>query len=280
MSKVNVCCNPLKKKKHSKVYKYVFKVPNTYNYKFKNLIGQFLCPSCKSAINKLKESVDFEIQKKTHDSEEVELSDSSDDNINQDPSFVCTEVDESLKRSRVNAFLEDCGQPPIKKHLSKLSKLDKQKLQQSIDQICYETLKNSTNDTNNNNLMNNSWTQDLKQAISKETSRKEKISLLTRIPFSILIDGKRFWTIKRIRKEFNVSRRMVRQAIKLREECGYGSRPKPKKGRPIKAETLDLVEKFYLTDDVSRIMPGIKDYVSVFKDGHRIQEQKRFAPFL
>ncbi len=38
-------------------------------------------------------------------------------------------------------------------------------------------------------------------------------------------------------------------------------------------ETVDVVHSFYQSDDISRIMPGMKDFVSVRKDGKRIHIQ-------
>ena len=38
---------------------------------------------------------------------------------------------------------------------------------------------------------------------------------------------------------------------------------------------LDCIEAFCLYDDVSRVMVGMKDYVSVIENGKKIQKQKR-----
>ena len=42
--------------------------------------------------------------------------------------------------------------------------------------------------------------------------------------------------------------------------------PDPKPGKPLPKSTVELVKAFYLSDEVSRVMPGKKDYVSVTLD--------------
>lgn len=52
------------------------------------------------------------------------------------------------------------------------------------------------------------------------------------------------------------------------------SSPDPKPGKSLSLETVDLVRRFYESDDVSRQMPGKKDFVSVRVHGKRIHVQK------
>lgn len=284
MSPLNVCCNPLKNE-HKAVYKNVVEVPESWNYKFKN-IGNFICTSYKAAINKLKDSVNFDSVKSSESKEvhfsEMDINDDNSkeflevDNVSQGPSFVCTEVDEVIKKRKLNAFLEDNCRPPIKKRFSKFLKADKQKIMESIDNISSVFSSKPKRSSNLNNFNDEDCVRDLKEEFSKKSSRNGKISVLTRIPFSKLNDGKLIWTMKRVRSEFNVSRRLVRQAIKLRSKFGPGSHPKPKEGHCLKSETIKLIEELYLSDAVSRVMPEMKDYISVvFKDGLRRQEQKK-----
>lgn len=52
--------------------------------------------------------------------------------------------------------------------------------------------------------------------------------------------------------------------------------PNPRSGRKLSVETEDLVRKFYLREDVSRVMPGKKDFISVkLNDGKRSHIQKQ-----
>lgn len=52
---------------------------------------------------------------------------------------------------------------------------------------------------------------------------------------------------------------------KQKKEGGVGSRPNKKKSHPLNPETIKAVNNFYLSDEVSRIMPGMKDFKSLKK---------------
>lgn len=68
---------------------------------------------------------------------------------------------------------------------------------------------------------------------------------------------------------------MVKTAKKIREVKGFASQPAIKKGKALKNETIERIQAFYLSDDVSCVMPGIKDYVSVMENGNKVHKQKR-----
>lgn len=68
---------------------------------------------------------------------------------------------------------------------------------------------------------------------------------------------------------------MVSCAKKQRKIGGVGSRAVKKKGRPLEQSTVEIIRNFYLSDEISRIMPGRK-YFKLFRiDGVQHQEQKR-----
>ena len=61
---------------------------------------------------------------------------------------------------------------------------------------------------------------------------------------------------------------------KLIIEKGILSNPNPKPSHSITQSKIDLVVSFYESDDSSRLMPGIKDFVSVKQaDGRRVHVQ-------
>ena len=73
-----------------------------------------------------------------------------------------------------------------------------------------------------------------------------------------------------------MSNYMARQAKKLVQEKGILSTPNPKHGKFLPMDTQKLVESFYTSDDISRVMPGKKDTVSVMSAvGEREHRQKR-----
>ena len=78
------------------------------------------------------------------------------------------------------------------------------------------------------------------------------------------------------RKVAKVSRCLARRAKMLVAEKGVLSSSNPKLGRTLSAQTEEEVKNFYLSDDISRIMPGKKDFVSVLAaDRKREHKQKR-----
>lgn len=87
----------------------------------------------------------------------------------------------------------------------------------------------------------------------------------------------RSWSIKKAAKVFDVSRYFIRQAKMLVAEKGIMSSPNPKSGRTLPAHTEEEITDFYLSDDISRVMPGKKDFISVVpvQGGKRVHQQKR-----
>jgi hypothetical protein len=56
---------------------------------------------------------------------------------------------------------------------------------------------------------------------------------------------------------------------------GIMSSPNPKPGKTLKKFTVEVIKSFYNSDEVSRVMPGKKDYISIKVSGVNIHEQKR-----
>jgi hypothetical protein len=94
--------------------------------------------------------------------------------------------------------------------------------------------------------------QDLKM---KPESSIEIISLLTLAPVS--------WSRQQISTFFGVSDHLVRRSLILKREKGLLAKPDKKQGRPITEDEKEIVRDFYLCDENSRQLPGMKDYISV-----------------
>jgi len=75
--------------------------------------------------------------------------------------------------------------------------------------------------------------------------------------------------------EFGVSRYLVKSSRKLRKDNGILPNIGSHGARPIDDETIKWVRDFYHDDSVSRILPGVKDYVSVRVGDKREHRQKR-----
>ena len=109
----------------------------------------------------------------------------------------------------------------------------------------------------------------LKEKHDLTTSRSERMRILTTLP--------RSWSIKQAARVFGVSRYLIRRAKQLVAEKGIMSSPNPKIGsQTLPTHTEEEIKRFYLSDDVSRVMPGKKDFVSVVQvQGKRVHQQKR-----
>ncbi|XP_065085075.1 uncharacterized protein LOC135707233 [Ochlerotatus camptorhynchus] len=100
-----------------------------------------------------------------------------------------------------------------------------------------------------------------------ECTREEKTQVLSVLPKS--------WPVQRIMDEFGVNRYTAAQVKDLVAEDGILCSPRSKAGHGLRAELVDTVVKFYEDDDISRVMPGQRDYVSVVTGGVRQVIQKR-----
>jgi len=111
----------------------------------------------------------------------------------------------------------------------------------------------------------------LKEKFNSCCKMSEKVQVLTVLPKS--------WSQKRIEQEFRATNYMVRKAKKLVEDKGILSTPDQKAGKTLSMNTVDVVRSFYCSEMISRLMPGMKDYVSVMnvKDGQRQHIQKRLV---
>ena len=230
--------------------------------------GLHVYNTCRRSIYEKKNDSDFKVFFLEHRSQNenvVEKTDSEDnpehDEIS-DPTFQCHDSDEAEKIEKINSVLREFGEPPIKKpRVEKLSHKEEQMLSQTFSKI---TSENNGFDDNDSETL---YIRDIRAALSQQNDQAGKIQILTTLPQE--------WTIAKIRRELNVSRRTASKAKKIRNKSGYGSRPNKKGSRHLPITTVNAVKNFYLADDNSRIMPGMKDCISIVKDGKRRLEQKR-----
>ncbi|KYM93379.1 hypothetical protein ALC62_16021 [Cyphomyrmex costatus] len=69
---------------------------------------------------------------------------------------------------------------------------------------------------------------------------------------------------------------MARKAKELQQDCGFGSSPNPRPSRTLSDSVTSDVIAFYNSDEISRIMPGRKDYVTIRNtNGEKDHIQKR-----
>lgn len=103
----------------------------------------------------------------------------------------------------------------------------------------------------------------------KSCKRSEQVLILSVLPKS--------WSIRRIMDEFGASNYLVRKMKRVVEKRGILPSTDMKAGKTLSRECVGKVKDFYEDDEISRVMPGKKDFVSVREDGVRVHRQKRLV---
>jgi hypothetical protein len=73
----------------------------------------------------------------------------------------------------------------------------------------------------------------------------------------------------------SASNYMIRRAKQLVMDHSIMSSPNLKPGKTLNKVTVEVVKSFYNSDEVSRVMPVKKDYISIKVSGVKMHEQKR-----
>lgn len=71
------------------------------------------------------------------------------------------------------------------------------------------------------------------------------------------------WSFRKIQQEFRASKYMVQTAKKLVTEKRILFSLRVKSSKMLTPATAEMVKQFYAYDEISRIMPGMRDYISV-----------------
>lgn len=170
----------------------------------------------------------------------------------------------------LNASLHELGESPIDKRKLDRSKTYSstkiQKINSALKKQLFTNVKEPSDDEAvalEGSLLNN-----LKTNFHNTTSRNKKIMILTCLPES--------WSVRKIMDEFNATNYMVRQSKKILKEKGILGSPNRKPGKSLPSEVIQTVQMFYESDDISRVLPGMKDCVSVRNEnGDKVKMSKR-----
>ena len=245
------CCNPFQKDDHGwstkkmnlrRVTKWMCdKIPSIS-------VGLMICDNCRKQLYKVPyPSTQLEYQVSDYDSTEPEC-----------------DLPEPLELSSINQCLEEIGETPIVKEKLSQQKYPKHKLQKisaSIKRTVFKDREVRYSDDESEII------GQLKDEFHSTNQRSKKMQILTVLPKS--------WTIQQIHTEFGATYYMARKAKHLVKESGILATPNPKLGHHIDHQTALQVFQFYESDEISRLMPGKKDFVSVKQGEQRVQEQKR-----
>lgn len=253
------CCNPFQKKSHW-VNKDLRAISSwMIDFKDYNIEeGMKICTSCRVKLGKERQALLDEMQAKE---ESVDKEDEGD--------TIFMDLGEGL--NQLNASLTSIGESPIvKKKCDSSNKYCKEKIEK-IKCKLNETFFHGKGDYEQKCGCEYTESEIIDQFKEKFriANKSEKFLILTALPKS--------WSCARIESEFGVSNYLARKSKKLIEEKGILSTPDSKPGRTLPQETATLVKDFYCSDEISRLMPGKKDYVSMGKnsEGNPIHVQKR-----
>ena len=163
----------------------------------------------------------------------------------------------------LNKCLADIGETPYSHSKCRGKKYSRQRVERITEAMKCTLIGEETMDDGSKML------QQLKEKFQSTAQRGEKLQILTVLPKS--------WSLTKIQQEFGVSNYMAQKSKDLVKEKGVLSPPGPKCGPSLPQETVDIVSSFYENDEISRVMPGKKDFVSVKKEGKRVHVQKRLV---
>ena len=242
----NSCCNPFEKSDHSHKRKNLRPVTKWMCERVPSIsVGSKICDDCRKKLAKVPTALSS--------ASEIESE-----------SEVYVSVPESL--ASINQCLGEIGETPVSKQKLQQTKYSKQKIKKITTAMKRAMIRDvQTDETDDEGEI----VKQLKEKFHTTTKRSEKVQVLTVLPKS--------WPVRKIQSEFGASNYMARKAKELVKEKGILATPNPKSGHPIASEAADLVRGFYESDDVSRMMPGKKDFVSIKQGEQRVHVQKRLV---
>ena len=164
------------------------------------------------------------------------------------------------KQLPLNICLADIGETPYCHTKARGKKYSRQKVEKITEAMKRTIISREITDDGSEMI------QQLKEKFQSTAERSEQLQILTVLPKS--------WSLKKIQQELGVSNYMARKSKDLVKEKGVLSHPGPKPGPSLPQETVDVVHAFYEYDNISRVMPGKKDFVSVKQNGKRVHVQK------
>ena len=215
-------------------------------------MGSKICDSCRKKLSKT--TVDAHVESDSDhevDVDSPEVDDSSE-----------VYVDSAEAISSLNQCLAEIGETPFLKHKAHQRHYPEQKIKKITDAM-KRTLIADTECLGDEDEM----IEQLREKFVLSTSRSEQLQILTILPQS--------WTLKKIQEVFQTSDYMARKSKQLVRDKGILSTPNPKPGYSLPRHSVNLIKDFYESDDISRAMPGKKDFVSVREGEKRVHIQKR-----
>lgn len=252
MARLIYCCNPFKKSNHKTIKKCRLVQDWMCDFHPEIKLGMKICDSCRKQLAK--------------ERKEMLEKDLTEQNADCDDTFTDSNMCIDLLNKSLSCIEES---PIIKKRIKHDSQYCKRKLEKAKDNLLTKFIKkeSSLDAQDYKDSPDSIILTQLKEKFAQTESMNEKFLILTVLP--------KTWSCNRIQREFSISNRMARKAKTLVAEKGILSTPNQKFGKKIADDIIEKVKQFYDSDDVSRIMPGKKDYVTIRLGETRMQVQKR-----
>ncbi|CAH0391660.1 unnamed protein product [Bemisia tabaci] len=250
------CSNPLNKKSHSKVSNGLRDVqPWMMDIVPSLRLGDKICNNCRMDLGKLRRGV------------EEEFDDDSEAGTSAFEESMTSQAEAASAIESINSSLAIMGESPVSNQKIVSHKKYPQNKFNKITRVLKRKLFKLPDESDEEDQFECEIISQLKEKFSGSESRSEKLQILTILPKS--------WTVSKIEKTFNTTNYTARLAKKLQAEKGILATPNIKIGRILSAEIEEQIKKFFESDEISRVMPGKKDFKSLIIDGKRVHVQKR-----
>lgn len=237
-----------------------------------------VCDNCRVKISKLPNPEKSVISEQSvpgtssHNFPEFKPSESAEsgDTNPSDDTDSLEKIEEETQMSILNKSLVSLGESPIKKRKLNQKRYPRQKLQNiksTLEAKVFHIESDSTSGEKEDNIHGSSdIVKKLIDSYHATQDRNLKIQILT------IFES---WSYNEIKEHFQASTQMITVAKLLAAEKGILAMPEPKLGKRLETSIVEKVIEFYNSDDVSRIMAGKKNYVTVKENGNKIHKQKR-----
>ena len=239
-------------------------------------MGSKICDTCRRKLKRpYRLPDDHSARMESVRDEEPRTNDAEDlcDEFEEQSSALCadsspssTYIDFPTAIASLNKYLVEVGATPFTRtKASQPYYLDKKmkEITKSMEHLLISEPRHTVNDDDSEMI------KQLKDKFKITMDRATQMQILTVLPQS--------WSVSKIQSEFGVTTYMARKSKELVKDKGILSTPNPKPGPSLSLETTDLIIRFYESDDISRVMPGKKDFVSVKQERRRVHVQKRLV---
>lgn len=271
------CCDPFNLKKCTKQ---LLNIRPSVQAKLEklNVEGTTICSSCNIKVSTMKNiepvfspapSIDDTSQTTSNNTSSSDSADESGNDTDQESKIESNEYERAGLIDSLNQnILPALGLSPMKVQIMSSEKYAIQKIQQLTSSL--EMMFGSGQKVLTSNELERQkakaeqfdvFIAKLKTKFQCASTKNEKYQILTLLPME--------WSARKIEAEFGCSFYLANSCKKLQEQKGALSVPNSRlPSNILQKSTKEAVVNFYLEDDISRVMPGKNDCVSIAVNGN------------